>query len=215
MLTYQMQSHVSNFIRNTHEITRWYVFGDYTFKMINTSPSEQWVNTLRPRQNGRHFGDDTFKRIFMNENVRISINISWKFVAKGLINNIPALVQIMAWRRPGDKPLSEPMIFNLLTHICVTRHQWVNASPPNAAYMRQCIGSVLIQIMACCLFGARPLPDPVLVYYHLDSLELISVKLKSEFYHFLSDKCISNCRLPKWRPFYPGGDVFSHKYQYM
>ena len=40
-------------------------------------------------------------------------------------NNIPALVQIMAWRRPGDKPLSEPMMVNLLTHICVTRPQWV------------------------------------------------------------------------------------------
>ena len=68
------------------------------------------LNTLRPRQNGRHFADDTFKRIFMNENCRISINISLKFVPKGLINNIPALVQIMAWRRPGDKPLSEPIM---------------------------------------------------------------------------------------------------------
>ena len=32
-----------------------------------------------------------------------------KFVSKVPINNIPALVQIMAWRRPGDKPLSEPI----------------------------------------------------------------------------------------------------------
>ena len=52
------------------------------------------ISTFRPRQNGRHFADDTFKRIFMNENVRISINISLKFVPKGLINNILALVQI-------------------------------------------------------------------------------------------------------------------------
>ena len=74
-------------------------------------------NTLRPRQHGHHFADDTFKRIFMNENVRISIDISLKFVPKCLINNIQALVQIMAWRRPGDKPLSEPMMVNLLTHI--------------------------------------------------------------------------------------------------
>ena len=87
--------------------------------------SDYCVNTLRPRQNGRHFTDDTLKRIFMNENARISINISLKFVPTGLINNIPALVQIMAWRRPGDNPLSEPMMFNLLTHICVTRPQWV------------------------------------------------------------------------------------------
>ena len=50
------------------------------------------LNTLRPRQNGRHFADDTFKRIFLNENVGISIKISLKFVHKGPINNIPALV---------------------------------------------------------------------------------------------------------------------------
>ena len=39
-----------------------------------------------------------------------SIKISLKFDPKGQINNIPALVQVMAWRRPGDKPLSKPMI---------------------------------------------------------------------------------------------------------
>ena len=83
------------------------------------------LNTLRPRQNGRHFADDTFKSIFMNENVWISINISLKFVPRGAINNIPTLVQVMAWRRPGDKPLSEPMMVRLPTHICVTRPQWV------------------------------------------------------------------------------------------
>ena len=87
----------------------------------------QAINTLRPRQNGRHFADDTFKRIFLKENVRIWIKISLKFVHKGPINNIPALVQIMAWRRSGDKPLSESMTVSLLTHICVTRPQWVNS----------------------------------------------------------------------------------------
>ena len=93
-----------------------------------------WLNTLRPRQNGRHFPDDIFKWIFMNEDVSASIGISLKFVPKAPINNIPALVRIMAWRRPGDKPLSELMMVSLLTHIyiCiyiymrVTWHQWVN-----------------------------------------------------------------------------------------
>ena len=85
------------------------------------------VNSLRPRQNGRHFADDTFKCIFLNENVRIAIKNSLKFVPRRPIYNIPALVQIMAWRRPGDKPLSEPMMVRLLTHICVTRPQWVNS----------------------------------------------------------------------------------------
>ena len=60
---------------------------------------------------------------FFNENVIISIKISLKFVPDGPINNIPALVQIMAWRRLGDKPLSEPMMVLLLTHMCVTRPQ--------------------------------------------------------------------------------------------
>ena len=80
----------------------------------------------RERQNGRHFPDDILKWIFFNENVWISIEISLKFVPKGQINNIPALVQIMAWCRPGDKPLSEPMMVSLLTHICITQPQWVN-----------------------------------------------------------------------------------------
>ena len=83
------------------------------------------INTLRPRQNGRRFADDTFKCIFLNENVRILIMISLKFVPNGPINNNPELVQIMAWRRSGDKPLSEPMMVRLPTHICVTRPQWV------------------------------------------------------------------------------------------
>ena len=74
----------------------------------------------------RHFADDTFKRIFWTENVRISIKISLKFVPKGQINKISALVQMMAWRRPGDKPLSEPMMIRSPTHIYVTWPQWVN-----------------------------------------------------------------------------------------
>ena len=84
-----------------------------------------FFNTLRPRQNGHHFPDDTFKRIFLNENIRISIKISLKFVPMGPFNNNPALVQIMAWRLSGDKPLSEAMMVSLLTHTCVTRPQWV------------------------------------------------------------------------------------------
>ena len=89
-----------------------------------------WVikfNTLRPRQNGCRFADDVLKGIFLNENVWILIKISLKFVPKGPTNNIPALVQIMAWCRSGDKPLSEPMTVSLMTHICVTRPQWVNS----------------------------------------------------------------------------------------
>ena len=53
-------------------------------------------------QIGRRFPADTLKCIFLIENVRISVKNSLKFVPKGQINNTPALVQMMAWRRPGD-----------------------------------------------------------------------------------------------------------------
>ena len=52
--------------------------------------------------------------------------MSLKFVPKVRVNNIPALVQIMPWHRPGDKPLSESMMVSLLTYICVTWPQRVN-----------------------------------------------------------------------------------------
>ena len=93
---------------------------------METHYKSMLFNTLRPIQHGRYFTDDVFNAIFLNEDIWISINISLKFVPEVLISNIPALIQIMAWRRPGDKPLSEPMMVSLLTHICVSRHQWVN-----------------------------------------------------------------------------------------
>ena len=84
-----------------------------------------WFNTLRLRWDGRHNEDNILKYIFLNENVLISIKISLTFGPRGPINNIPPFVQIMAWHWPGDKPLSGPMMVRLLTHICITRPQWV------------------------------------------------------------------------------------------
>ena len=90
---------------------------------------------------------DTFKRIFLNENVRTSIAISLKFVPKGPVINIPALVQIMAWRRSGDKPLSEPMLVSLLTHICVTRPQWVKNLI--LSYVQEPISQMIQEYILC------------------------------------------------------------------
>ena len=84
-------------------------------------------NTLRPRQDGRHFADDILTCIFFNENGCILIRFSLKYVRRGSIDNNLALVQIMTWRRSGDKPLSEPMMIISPTHIGVTRPQWVNS----------------------------------------------------------------------------------------
>ena len=73
----------------------------------------------RLRQNGRKYCD-IFKCIFLNENVWILLKISLKFVPNGPINNITALVLILAWHQLGEKPLSEPMRVSLLTHIYVS-----------------------------------------------------------------------------------------------
>ena len=87
------------------------------------------LNTLRPRQNSRHSPNDIFKCIFIN--IRMLIKISLKFVPKGQINNIPVLVSIMAF-------LSELMMARLLTHICVTRPQWVNKGPDFTECINMC-----------------------------------------------------------------------------
>ena len=82
---------------------------------INSSPLNKMANI---------FADEIFKRIFLNENIRISIKIRLKFVPRGSNDNKLALVQVMAWRCTGDKPLSELMWPDSLTHICGTRGRW-------------------------------------------------------------------------------------------
>ena len=92
------------------------------------------INSSLPGQNGKDFADNNFRCIFMNKKFCILIKIWIQFAPKGTIDTYPALVRIMAWCRPGDKPLSEPMATSdylnqwwliLLTHICTTRPQWV------------------------------------------------------------------------------------------
>ena len=118
---------------------------------LRTKHYDGGLNTLRPRQNGRHFADNIFKCIFLNENEWILPRSSLKFVAKVRINNIPALVEIMAWRRSGDKPLSEPMLVRLLTHICVNRPQWVKMAKIVKDIFLKEIFFILIQTSRQCV----------------------------------------------------------------
>ena len=64
---------------------------------------------LPPGQNDRHFAD-IFQCLSLNKRVWISLKISLKFVPNVRVNNIRILVQTMAWRQPGDKPSSEPIL---------------------------------------------------------------------------------------------------------
>ena len=81
-----------------------------------------------------------FQMHFHNGNVWILFKIPLKFVPKVWIDNIPALVQIMAWHQPSNNPLLEPMMASLLTHICVTwpqwvKHGWLGSIGPQRAYV--------------------------------------------------------------------------------
>ena len=108
--------------------------------------------------------DHIFEYIFLNKKW-IWSKISLKFVPKGLIINIPALVQTMAWCCPGDKPLSEPMVVRLPMHICVTRPQWVkvymllecSTSYIVSISQMDCIFSIASHIL--CRFKINPIYD--------------------------------------------------------
>ena len=99
-------------------------------KRLSKQPRGWWFETppwslWRQCNDDSHFADDIFTSIFLNDVMWIPLTISLKFVPKDQMNNIPSLVQIMAWCRSGDKPLSEPIIVILLTHVIVPRPQWV------------------------------------------------------------------------------------------
>ena len=89
-------------------------------------PIFKWVISLRQKWNRRHLAD-IFKCIFLNEKILISIKLSLKFIRNGPINNIQALVQIMAWRRPGDNPLSEPMA-HMSHSASMSSRDWIHDS---------------------------------------------------------------------------------------
>ena len=65
---------------------------------------------ISPGQNGRLFANDIFGCIFVKWKICTLIKISLKFISKSPIDNNLAMVKIMAWRRIGDKPLSESML---------------------------------------------------------------------------------------------------------
>ena len=71
--------------------------------------------------------------------------------------------------------IAQYTVFCIKLYITKGQHivSGLNSSPPSAAYMRHWTGSAFVQVMACRLFGTKPLPEPM-----LDPWEQISVKLK-------------------------------------
>ena len=114
------KSHTFNVVTNVSkhwkypQIVRMYVYVGWGWGLTRVGV---WfrilVNTLKPRQNGRHIAEHILKWSFLHRNC-ILFQISLKFVCKDIIYNNSTLVHIIVWHRPGDK-----------THVCVTRPQWV------------------------------------------------------------------------------------------
>ena len=71
--------------------------------------------------------------------------------------------------------------------------------------MRQWFGSALVQIMACRLFGAKPLSKPMLGYCQLDPYKQTSLKFESNYKTFHSRKFVWKYRLRNGSYFVHGG----------
>ena len=83
----------------------------------------------------------------------------------------------------------------------LSQPQCVNSTPPSATYMRHWTRSALVQIMACRLFGAKPLPEPMLTFRE--------IRLKFQNFSYMKMHLKMLCA--KWRPFFQGGDESMRK----
>ena len=131
---------------------------------------------------------------------------SWLPTELHSIHGFSTKCQVNIWIHISYHKLTFKIEINISTHIsCKIVEQnngrqqvkplhkstgFINSSPPIAAYTRQWTGSTFVQVMACRLFGAIPLPEPMLAYCQLASREQISVKFESEFLYFHWRKCI-------------------------
>ena len=144
-----------------------------------------------------------FQVHFRNENVWIPIKNSLKFVPKDPID-IPSLVQIMAWRRLGDKPLSEPMMVSLPTHICVTWLQRVKMlDAKNTIFSPEAFNDQDSENCTCPVPCDKRMFDPIITYasnsnFDMDIMlrgdtdELQSKYIRGRENHFLSMMTSSN-----------------------
>ena len=75
---------------------------------------------ISPGQNGRHFADHIFRCIFINE--KFWLGIHWCL----FLRSNWALVQVMAWRRTGVKPIPEPMLAQFTDAYMRHKGRWVD-----------------------------------------------------------------------------------------
>ena len=96
------------------------------------------------QQNGRDFASDIFECNLSNENFWILNKIQLKYVHCGLIDDSPALVQIIAWRRRDDQPLSEPMLPQIIDaymrhSALMSQKRQINVDPSSEPMLTQSV----------------------------------------------------------------------------
>ena len=110
-------------------------------------------------------------------------------------------------RPPAERQSQLPKY--LLSCVCTTIN--ANSSPHSAAYMRRWIGSALLQIMVCRLFGTKPSSEQTFRYsqelspgplvYIWTNFSEILIKIEN----FLFTEMHLNISSVKWQPFSQGG----------
>ena len=143
---------------------------------------------------------------FLEWNGCIPIKISLRFVPKGSINNIRALLQIMAWCRQGDKPLSEPMMVSLPTHICVAGSHWVNWGSDIGHHIHGFLWDAFTQQWLRCKFDAWGHSDiirfnfdssPIKPSWIIDICQLICLSQVLAIVNFFENHTLKCCRFPR------------------
>ena len=126
------------------------------------------LNSLAPGTCGSNFNSMMFKLIIEKRNFSTPCKIALRWMSQNLTNEKSTLVQVMVWCRQATSHYLSQCWPRSMLQYGVTRPQWVNSSPLSATYMHQGIRSALVQIMAWCLFGAKPLSKWMLTYCQLD-----------------------------------------------
>ena len=107
-----------------------------------------------------HWGRDKVAAIFQTpfsnafswmEMYEFRLKFHWSLFPMVQLRIFQHWFPIMAWRRPGDKPLFGPMMVRLLTHICVAPPRWAKTICGLVTPYDYRTGSTFSKIMACCL----------------------------------------------------------------
>ena len=106
----------------------------------------------------------------------------------GAIDNIPALVRIMAWCWPGDKPLSDPMMVNLPTRLYTISSHWVNSVQWTMRSTFVFICHHLISCFSCInvrLSVASLTYDARLINYCIIMYHILQARCQKSYYYFI------------------------------